>query len=634
MVRNYKRKTDRGKWDIKKMELAVKEVLSGQVSCKRASQTYDLPRSTLQRKVEEYKKNQTFEMKGLGSFKPIFTRAQEEELALYIKDMESRLFGLSPKDVRKLAYQLAEKNRVPHTFDPQTRMAGEDWLTNFLKRNSSLSIRKPEATSAARAMGFNREAVGMFFKLLVETIEKNNISSDKLFNVDETGMTTVAKSLGKVIATKGRKQVGSLSSAERGQLFTVEICMSASGSFMPPMFIFPRKRMKPELMDGAPPNSWAECNEKGWITHELFLKWFEKFVIWSKATKEDPVLLLLDGHTSHVKSLDVINLAREKSVHILCFPPHCTHRLQPLDVSFMKPLSAYYGEEVKKWLRTNPGRVVTHYQVAGLFCNAFLKAATMLVAINGFRKTGIWPVNPDVFGDEDFLAADTTDLPLVNDQDTLGTPHQLISPSLQIQTTAAAPASSGTSNVQPPTILDTQQSVNLTLESSVNTQSSTTLNPDSLMDSQLSATHSPATLMNVQPPVTPPPGPSSAFKVLTPSNILPIPKASRQKRVTRKRGKTAIITSSPYKAELEQSKPKPKKNANKVMKKKKTGKNSKENCADDEDVECLYCGEWYSQSEEGWISCRACKRWAHCSCAGEDDNDDESLHICSFCARF
>lgn len=51
-------------------------------------------------------------------------------------------------------------------------------------------------------------------------------------------------------------------------------------------------------------------------------------------------------------------------------PPHCTHKLQPLVVSFMKPLSTYYSAEVKKWPKHHSGRMVTLYQVADLLGNA------------------------------------------------------------------------------------------------------------------------------------------------------------------------------------------------------------------------------------------------------------------------
>src|SRR5699024_4365144 len=140
----------------------------------------------------------------------------------------------------------------------------------------------------------------------------------------------VPKSHSKILASTGKRQVGTLTSAERGKLMTTIVCFSAVGNYMPPMFIFPRKRMKPELLDGAPPGSWGEAHESGWIQGYLFLKWLNRFIEWSHATKEDPVLLLLDGHATHVKSLEVIDLARENGVVLLCFPPHCTHRLQPL----------------------------------------------------------------------------------------------------------------------------------------------------------------------------------------------------------------------------------------------------------------------------------------------------------------
>jgi len=39
------------------------------------------------------------------------------------------------------------------------------------------------------------------------------------------------------------------------------------------------------------------------------------------------VLLLLDGHRSHTKSLQLMNNASENGVITLYFTPHCTHRL-------------------------------------------------------------------------------------------------------------------------------------------------------------------------------------------------------------------------------------------------------------------------------------------------------------------
>jgi len=60
-------------------------------------------------------------------------------------------------------------------------------------------------------------------------------------------------------------------------------------------------------------------------------------------------------------------------------------------------------------LRRHNGRPVTEYQIAELFGIAYGKAATIGNAVSGFRKTGIIPFNPDIFSDEDFVAASVTE---------------------------------------------------------------------------------------------------------------------------------------------------------------------------------------------------------------------------------
>ena len=102
--------------------------------------------------------------------------------------------------------------------------------------------------------------MGKFFDLLEREIDEKKFKTHQIFNVDEKGITTVQSNNAKIIVLKGKKQVGILSSAERGRLVTTILCMSASGTYIPPMFIFPRQRMKMELMDGAPAGSTYACH--------------------------------------------------------------------------------------------------------------------------------------------------------------------------------------------------------------------------------------------------------------------------------------------------------------------------------------------------------------------------------------
>lgn len=80
------------------------------------------------------------------------------------------------------------------------------------------------------------------------------------------------------------------------------------------------------MTDGAPTGTLGLANKTGWMTTELFTE-----VI------DNPSLLLFDNHESHL-SAAAINLAKENGVHILTFPPHCTNKLQSLDVGLYKPL--------------------------------------------------------------------------------------------------------------------------------------------------------------------------------------------------------------------------------------------------------------------------------------------------------
>jgi hypothetical protein len=64
--------------------------------------------------------------------------------------------------------------------------------------------------------------------------------------MDETGLSTVPTKTPKVITSKGKSSV-KIVSGEHGQTITVVCCTNASGNFVPPTFIFSRKKMRAEL---------------------------------------------------------------------------------------------------------------------------------------------------------------------------------------------------------------------------------------------------------------------------------------------------------------------------------------------------------------------------------------------------
>ena len=96
-------------------------------------------------------------------------------------------------------------------------------------------------------------------------MDKHNLGPAYIYNVDESGITTVQKP-GKVIDRRAKKQVGSLTSAERGFTTAVVCCVSAAGNYIPPM-----------MPVGAPPGTVLERSDSRWMTKELFLVWIQPF---------------------------------------------------------------------------------------------------------------------------------------------------------------------------------------------------------------------------------------------------------------------------------------------------------------------------------------------------------------------
>lgn len=351
------------------------------------------------------------------------------------------------------------------------------------------------------------------------------------------------------------------------------MCMSAVGHHLPPFLIYPRVRMNAALKTGAPEGAEFSCNPSGYMTLELFNVWFDHFLKHTHPSEESPVLLIIDGHSSHTKNLAFTEKARAHHVTVLVLPPHCSNKLQPLDVAFMAPFKTFYADALEKFMRKKPGHVVTQYDIAELLNLAFIKACTTETAVSGFRKTGIVPLNPDIFTDEDFEPSEVTNQ-VVASEVVVGSEPKCI-PDLG---THSEPCT--TSETQPSTSNGTG------IDYSMKTAEADSKTPD------------------------------SSFEV-SPLCILPLPKMQEPRNTKKKRAaeKTTDITSDEYMNSLKKAK------ASKEIKGiKQARKPRKLKCPKtlpiEEDTLCDKCGEVFSNSNDGtgWLSCFNCKKWFHSVC--------------------
>lgn len=409
MVYKYTRKSNQAGWSEESLRNAVNDVQEKGESINSVAKKYGIPFATLHRHVKSGNVK-----KKLGRFVPVFTREQEEDLCKYLKELDSLFFGVTRVDFLKLAYDYATKNNINHPF--KNGLAGEDWFAKFKERHPEIVLRAPEPTSIARARGFNRPQVQRFYTILWEQIEKHKIDATSLYNMDETGVRTSSSKPPKILSVKGKKQVGVISSAERGQLTTVICCCNAAGSYVPPYFIFARKRMQDRLLDGAPPGSRASVTDNGWINGPTFLLWLQFFVETVRPKDNRKILLLLDNHEAH-KYFPALQFASANNVVLVSFAPHTTNKMQPLDVCIYGPIKKYFEQELSSFQKTHLGRIINQYDIGKLFAGAYVKGASVQNAVQGFKKPGIWPYNPHIFGDQEFAPATMTNRPVIEAND-------------------------------------------------------------------------------------------------------------------------------------------------------------------------------------------------------------------------
>ena len=108
-----------------------------------------------------------------STHKTVFSSAVEDVQVEYIQQACDIYFGLTPAELRCLAFSFGKELKLKLSSSwMENEKAGQDWFSRFLKRQPQLSIRKPEATSVARASGFNKHTVSMFFDNLNNVLKK------------------------------------------------------------------------------------------------------------------------------------------------------------------------------------------------------------------------------------------------------------------------------------------------------------------------------------------------------------------------------------------------------------------------------------------------------------------------------
>ena len=221
----------RKQWSPENMEAAFQYVKEQRGSLREASRLHGVPVETLRRHV-----NGMVDIDCKPGPPTIFTSEEEDLLVKYIVNVADMRFGLSTDDIMALAFSIAERTHKEHVF--KNGVAGRGWFNGFRSRHPRLVLRTPQPLSYCRALNSNKFVIDDFFAKLGGVYGRLNLISKPMliYNADETGVGIVTKP-GKVFAEIGRRNVYTITAAERGKTHTIMSCVSASGSTLPPLMV-------------------------------------------------------------------------------------------------------------------------------------------------------------------------------------------------------------------------------------------------------------------------------------------------------------------------------------------------------------------------------------------------------------
>ena len=367
-------------WTELSMREAMNAVQQQGMSVNRASIVYGIPRSTL----NDHLVGRVLPGAKSGAPTLLSTR-EEQELVDFLCHCAEIGYAKTRHEVMDIVTRMLQQKGTDRTV---TR----GWWTKFITRHHELlSLRTPATLSLARASASSRASIDNYFDILEHTLEKTGLCDypGLIFNMDETGFPLDPKPI-KTVNCRGTKNPFSVSSGSKSQV-SIAACVSAGGQSLPPFIIWKRKKMPPELAIGELPGTEYGLSEKGWMNSTLFHAWFCKiFLRYAPASR--PILLLLDGHSSHYYPL-TIQLATENGVIIFTLPPNTTHLTQPLDKGVFGPFKCHWKLVCHDYLVSHPGQVINPYNFVRLFSKAWIESMTASNIAAGFEITGIYPTN-------------------------------------------------------------------------------------------------------------------------------------------------------------------------------------------------------------------------------------------------
>jgi len=373
------------------MDAALAELRAGTVlSISEVARKHNVGRSSLSR---QFNAKTTNKDQGDES-RRLLNKHQEQQLVSYIRRQCELCLPPTARIVANIAAEMA--GREP----------SKNWSSRFVDRNrDQLDSRYLTTLDLSRHKDDSRESFKQYFNIVGHKIEEYGITADNIYNMVEKGFMIGQVQKTHRIFTKDtytdEKEAKAGQDGNR-EWITVLATICADGTALSPALIY--KAVSGDLQD-----TWLEdfkpeehscyfaATPNGWTSDKHGLDWLES--VFHKETKSKARrswrLLFVDGHGSHL-NMQFIEQCQKHRILLAIYPPHSTHRLQPLDVSCFRPLAHYYSQGLDDLIWNSAGHTtIKKRDFFKIFWTAFEQTFTEKTIGSAWSKTGIWPFNPE-----------------------------------------------------------------------------------------------------------------------------------------------------------------------------------------------------------------------------------------------
>ena len=352
---------------------------------------YNVDRSTLSRRFKKGSVSRQTKCENQG----LLPLQQERTLVLYINKLTENGIPPTPSMIHNFVNDIVQKQ------------PGKGWSHRFCKRwKQTLDSKFLTTYDSTRFKADSEHSYKLYFDLVERKIAEYSVETYNMYNMDEKGFLIGFLTKSKRVFTKAtfekKRLLGAIRDGNRDWI-TVLATICADGTWIAPALIY--QAVTGNLQDswlqdfdGRGDKAFIASSATGWTNDELGMQWLEK--VFDRETKKkarngrDYRLLFVDGHGSHL-NMEFLRYCQTNRILVAVYPPHSTHRLQPLDVSLFAPLAIYYSEALQQFIHECQGiSAVQKRDFFRFFNEAYPRAFSDSNIASGWSKTGLHPFNP------------------------------------------------------------------------------------------------------------------------------------------------------------------------------------------------------------------------------------------------